>query len=228
MSTPPSRGGGINPAVLGGLLGVGSAIIGGVFSAKAAKANRDFQERMSSTAHQREVADLRAAGLNPILSAHGGASSPGGAVADVPDVGEHVTRGVASALALKQAKANLELTHAETALANAHGQESNVRAGDIINTARAGRMSEITSRAELAKLNVEQMRQLMPVALERARAEVKASVASARRSNALAVLDELARTGEFNSAEFQRRMGESGPAVKFLGELMRSLNSARR
>lgn len=40
-------------------------------SAEAAK-NRDWQQMMSDTAHQREVRDLQAAGLNPILSASGG------------------------------------------------------------------------------------------------------------------------------------------------------------
>lgn len=46
-----------------------------------AQLNRDFQEYMSGTSHQREVQDLLKAGLNPILSAHGGATTPSGAAA---------------------------------------------------------------------------------------------------------------------------------------------------
>jgi len=93
--------------------GIGGSIISGLFADKAARDNRSFQEKMSNTAHQREVDDLRKAGLNPILSAGGrGASTPSGATAQVPDAGRSVNSAVTNMIQRKQMEANVRNTNA--------------------------------------------------------------------------------------------------------------------
>ena len=68
---------------IGDFVGFGSARRQRAFNANEAQKQRDWQTMMSNTAHQREIADLQAAGLNPVLSGTGGqgASTPSGGVA---------------------------------------------------------------------------------------------------------------------------------------------------
>jgi len=74
-----------------------------------------FQERMSNTAHQRQMADLKKAGINPMLSAKlGGASSPAGSSYQASNVGAAAVEGYGKVSSAKQAQAQTKQIEAQT------------------------------------------------------------------------------------------------------------------
>lgn len=205
--------------LIAGLIAGAGALGGAIYSARSmkreAQKNRDFQERMSSTAHQRAVADLQAAGINPMMAAGAAASSPGGSVADVPDFSDIAPKAVGTALAVKQAQANVGLTNAQTA--------KTMSEKDFLDKSFQLRLREQGARTDIGELNAQRARELLPLAFKQASADLDLTTSSARGVKARAALDELDRARAMNAEDLEEWLKGGTPGVRLFFEVLRGL-----
>lgn len=139
------------------------------FAAEQAQKQMDFQERMSSSQYQRGMADMRAAGLNPMLAySQGGASSPSGAMgsaggANFENAMEGLGQGVTSAGQLGRATADLMLTKEQinntATTADLNKANTIVAGANAMKTAQDTATSAADEKRKIAEtaLTVEQM-----------------------------------------------------------------------
>ena len=131
--------------VFGGLAGgVISSVLGSNSAKKQAALQRQNWAYQQQNAHQFEVNDLKAAGLNPILSATNSQIAGMGSAPSMSDngVGAGVTNSITAALT-RQANMEIEKTKAEIALKEAQTNAANARTNAI----SAGIYGNDTSKA---------------------------------------------------------------------------------
>lgn len=191
------------PVWLAPVIAGAASLVGGLLSNKQnqreAQKQMDFQERMSSTSAQRAVDDYTKAGLNPGLAYERGASSPGGAQAQIGDVISAAATNARGARD-KQIEQKLARDMAESQYMLMREQAGAAASQNAANVALAEKTRAETA-ATTQQLHFNE--RLQPSLLKRAEYDNRQAAANAR-------LTEYGLPGARNAAQFEEWM--SGPS----------------
>lgn len=193
------------PAVAAAAASAVGSLIGGERANRANinlnRENREWQERMSSTAYQRAVEDMRLAGINPMLAyMQGGASSPGGSVATVDD-----TVGPAVSSAMHGARLSQDMRLMRQQYENMQDEGQRIR-----DSAMESRMRSMLTSKQIRLLDLDEETRKRVLAAGGPEAGVNLTRAQARAA-------ELALPGMENIARIEGSAGgQAGAWIRYL------------
>lgn len=227
--------------ILGGLLGNSAQRQANRMNLAIAREQMSFQERMSNTAAQRAVADLKAAGLNPMLATGYQASSPGGASQTMQPV-DALARGVSSAGDVLAQAAAIENTFAATRdkLADAYGKEQDNKI-KFANSANAQVLAQLNvqkleadikaqlERADLTAAQRTQYEEMLPLLKNATASLIKLRDEQTSSAKAVGDISRARLAGEKASESTFKQIGELGsqPAQNILRILMDLMRNRR-
>lgn len=174
-------------------IAAGAGLVGGILTNKSnrdmqdeaneaarreSQLNREWMEKMSNTAWQRGVADMKAAGLNPMLAfSQGGASTPSGSVAQqsASRAEDAIGKGLSSAMAVAQFDRELKATDSQVALNDASRIAKETES--VLNASSAKQQDAAAKRQEAEAVNLaiqnEKDKAGLPAAKQQAVADYK-------------------------------------------------------